>query len=105
MDREKMQAELVQKLQDMGKQEAHDAKVYAQGVQDGIAKAAECVRSANLSGIQPGSADAVNEFIFELCKELDVHAQDIRVNPALCLDEKAAILANRIREAFGALKE
>lgn len=31
MDREKMQAELVQKLQDMGKQEAHDAKVYAQG--------------------------------------------------------------------------
>ena len=105
MDREKMQVELVQKLQDMGKQEAHDAKVYAQGVQDGIAMAAECVRSANLSGIQPGSADAVNEFIFELCKELDVHAQDIRVNPALCLDEKAAILANRIREAFGAPKE
>lgn len=43
--------------------------------------------------------EGVNSAIYEICKELDIGSQDIR-DMVTSLDEKAALIAQRIRDAF-----
>lgn len=43
--------------------------------------------------------DGTNSMLYELCKELDVGGQDIR-NMDISVDEKAALIAERIRQVF-----
>ena len=44
--------------------------------------------------------EGANNALYELCKELDVSSQDIR-DMDTSIDEKAALLADRIRATFG----
>lgn len=43
--------------------------------------------------------DGANAMLYELCKELDTASQDIR-DMDISIDEKAALIAERIREVF-----
>lgn len=56
--------------------------------------------SKELASYQEG-ADAA---FYELCKELGVGSQDIR-GMDTSVDEKAALLADRIKKAFGVVAE
>lgn len=107
--------EALESARHIQEQYEHEEQVKMQAHYDGVRKGLEIAESvfhctnyekppAKEVNEDAVYAQAVNDTIYELCKELDIASQDIRDNEELSLDEKCAAIADRVKAAYGSGK-
>lgn len=79
--------------------EYEKTKKFYEGVRKGLDIAEEIFSCSNYESAEGTYRDGVLSVIYELAKELDIPAQDIR-DSGKSVDEMCANFADRIRESF-----
>lgn len=79
--------------------EYEKAKKFHEGVRKGLDIAEEIFSCSNYESTEGTYRDGVLSVIYELAKELDIPAQDIR-DSGKSVDEMCAGFADRIRDSF-----
>lgn len=106
IDPEKFESELMnhrkyqQELQRLAIEKANSFYAGYTACLDEVSSMLHCSNYESTGKITSAYREGANNAFYELCKELGIGCQDIR-EKNISVDEKAALIADRIKESFG----